>query len=130
MLGTLTIVVMKGPYSSRHPEFAYEIAQQALTKGHKVNMFFLLDGVHIPKKNQDPKNFASVNEALARLLRKEGFTAVSCEMSAHERGYVCGEVDSSGVYPTDQYIEGAEIRSSQEFALFVKKSEKVLALNM
>lgn len=129
-LGTLTILVMKGPYSSRHPELACEIAEEALKKGHLVNMIFYMDGVHMPKKEQIPKDFLNIGDALLRLTKNTKFNAVACEMSAHARGYVKGEVNSLGVYPTDEYVNGIKIMSIHEFGRSVKGSEKIIALNV
>ncbi|HEY4675345.1 MAG TPA: DsrE family protein [Candidatus Bathyarchaeia archaeon] len=129
-MGTLTILVLNGPYSSRHPELACEIAEEALKKGHGVNMIFYMDGVHVPKKGQVPKDFKTISEALTRLLEKKGFNAVACEMSAHARGYVKGEADASGIYPTDEYVDGVKIMSIHEFGKSVKGSEKIIALNV
>jgi len=129
-MGTLTILILKGPCSSRHPEFACEIAEEALKKGHTVNMIFYMDGVHLPKKEQAPKDFPNISEALIRLAKKEKFNAVACEMSAHARGYVKGEADSLGVYPTDEYVNGIKIMSIHEFGRSVKGSGKIIALNV
>jgi len=128
-LGTLTILILKGPYSSRHAELACEIAEEALKQGHTVNMIFYMDGVHVPKKKQDPKGFPNISEALIGLTKKEKFNAVACELSAHARGYVKGEADSLGVYPTDEYVNGIKIMSIHEFGRSVKASGKIICLN-
>ena len=129
-MGTLTILVLKGPYASRHPEFACEIAEEALNKGHKVNMMFYMDGVHIPKKGQEPRSFPNIGKALARVIER-GVDARSCVRAAMERGYVKEAVpDDFGIFPTDQYVAGAKITSAETFGPFVLESDKVIALNV
>jgi len=129
-MGTLTILVLKGPYSSRHSEFACEIAEEALNKGHRVNMMFYMDGVHVPKKGQDPALFPNVSEALARLIER-GADARCCVRAAKDRGYVKGGMpDESGVFPTDEYIDGARVTTIEDLGPFVKESDKVIALNV
>jgi sulfur relay (sulfurtransferase) complex TusBCD TusD component (DsrE family) len=51
-------------------------------------------------------------------------------MSAHARGYVKGEPDASGVYPTDEYVGGVKIMSIHEFGKSVKVSDKIISFNM
>jgi len=55
-LKTLTIVLTDGPYISEYAEIAYKLAENAL-KHYKVNIFMYLDGVHIPKRGQNPSVF-------------------------------------------------------------------------
>ncbi len=123
-------MVMKGPYASRHAEFACEIAEAAMDKGHKVDMMFYMDGVHVPKKGLDPRSVPNINEALARVIKK-GADTRSCVRAAMERGYVKEAVpNESGTFPSDQYLEGITVTSGESFGTFVKESDKVIALNV
>mgnify|MGYP001067714814 CR=1 FL=1 len=127
-MGTLTILLTSGPYSSRHPEFACRIADEALKKGHKVNMFLYMDGVLNAKKGQITKDSPNIGEALAELLKWEKFKVIACIRSAQSRGIARGEADSSGSYPTDEYVAGAVIKSLHELGNLLKASDKVIAL--
>lgn len=129
-MGILTILVLKGPYSSRHPEFACEIAERALNKGHEVNMMLYMDGVHMPKRGQDPNLFPNIGEALGKLITR-GVDVRCCSRTGNDRGYLKGAIpDDSGVFPTDEYIDGAKLTIVEDFGPFIKESDKVIALNV
>ena len=129
-MGSLTILVLKGPYTSRHAEFACEIAEEALIKGHKVNMMLYMDGVHVPKKGQEPNLFPNAGEALAEVIKK-GADVRCCSRASNDRGYLKGAIpDESGVFPTDEYIDGVKTTIVEDFGQFVKESDKVIALNV
>jgi len=129
-MGTLTILVLTGPYSSRHPEFACEITEEALNKGHEVNMMFYMDGVHVLKKGQDPSLFPNISEMLASVI-KRGVDARACVRTARDRGYVKEVMpDESGIFPTDEYVDGVKITTIEDFGLFVKENDKVIAINV
>ena len=65
-LKTLTIVLTDGPYISEYAEIAYKLAENAL-KHYKVNIFMYLDGVHIPKRGQNPSVFTNAGQLFSKL---------------------------------------------------------------
>ena len=81
---TLTIVLTDGPYISEYAEIAYKLAETAL-KHYKVNIFMYLDGVHIPKKGQNPAFFTNEGQLFSELA-ESGVVIRACARCAGAKG--------------------------------------------
>ncbi|MEM2915260.1 MAG: DsrE family protein [Candidatus Bathyarchaeia archaeon] len=128
MAKTLTILLFAGPYSSQYADITCKLAEKALEKGHKVNLFLYMDGVHMPKKGQLTKKFPNIEEHLKQLVSK-GLNVKSCVRCASARGYVEGAEDiETGTFPTTQYIAGVTITELYEFPRLILESDKVISL--
>lgn len=125
---TLTIYLLTGPYTSQCTDIALDIAEKALNKGYKANLFLYMDAVHVPKKGQKTLRFPKVEERLRKLI-SIGLRVKACVRCASARGYVEGEQDKeTGTFPTTQYVNGASITSIYDFSDWIKESDKVITL--
>ncbi|MEM3587652.1 MAG: DsrE family protein [Candidatus Jordarchaeaceae archaeon] len=126
MSKTLTLILYHGPYASQRVNIGLSIAEKALEKGYKVNIFLYMEAVHSAKKGQAPKYFPNIGEKLEELAKK-GAQIKSCSRCAAARGYVEGE-EKDGVYPTSQYVYGTQIANLRDLGYWLKDSDKVLTL--
>lgn len=125
---TLTILLLGAPYSSQYPEFAVKIADSALKKGFKVNLFLYGDGVHAGMKDQAPKAFYNVENGLKDLVNR-GATILACSRCSAARGYVEGEFDDDRQrYPSSRMMDEVRIFSLYGFVDFIKESDKIITL--
>jgi len=74
--GTLTIIVMRGPYVSQAPELAVRTAIEAKRQGYDVNLFLYLDGVFNAHLTKD-KDYHNPGEWLRWCVRK-GINVALC----------------------------------------------------
>jgi tRNA 2-thiouridine synthesizing protein D len=116
---TLTLILTEGPYRSQHADMAYEIANSALNKKYRVNIFLYMDATHIPRKGQNPHSFPNVLEKIKSLV-KRGADIRACVRCATARGYAC-----DAKFP---YIEGISITSVYDIPEWIKESDKVISL--
>lgn len=125
---TLTILLLGGPYSSQYPEFAVKLAEAALGKGHKVNIFLYGDGVHAGMKGQSPKAFYNIEEGF-KSISKRGAIILACSRCSAARGYVDGEFDDGAQrYPSSKMIDEVRIFSLYGFVDFIRESDKIVTL--
>lgn len=123
---TLTIVLTDGPYISEYAEIAYKLAEDALKRYH-VNIFLYLDGVHIPKKGQNPSFFTNAGQLFSRLA-EQGAVIRACARCAGARGYTPEEEIIEGSNCKD-YFPGIRITSIYELSEMLSISDKVISLS-
>ena len=123
---TLTIVLTDGPYISEYAEIAYKLADAALKK-YNVNIFLYLDGVHIPKKGQNPSFFTNTGQLFSGLAEK-GVVIRACARCAGARGYTPEEEIINGSNCKD-YFPGITITSIYELSEMLSKSDRVVSLS-
>ncbi len=123
---TLTIVLTDGPYISEYAEIAYKLADAALKK-YNVNIFLYLDGVHIPKKGQNPSVFTNAGHLFSGLAEK-GVIIRACARCAGARGYTPEEEIINGSNCKD-YFPGIKITSIYELSEMLGKSDRVVSLS-
>ncbi len=75
------------PFEHESAEQVCEIAQSALKKGHKVNIFMMMDGVYNPVKSQNgaPFGMMSISDRLKNLLG-QGAKIAACRVCMELRG--------------------------------------------
>lgn len=117
MVKELTILLMSGPLMSMEPNTAIKLANAALSKGYKVNIFCYGEGVLSIKDGQAPKRFPNVGLELTELVKKGARIAV-CETCSIARGLHPG-----------QEIEGTKIGSlTKDFVEFLDDSDRLITL--
>jgi tRNA 2-thiouridine synthesizing protein D len=114
---TLIVVLLDGSYVSEYADIGYNIAKSALKNGYVVKIFLYMEGVHIPKKDNDPQALPNISMLFEELIKK-GCEIKACIRCAAARGYM----DKS------QYIDGIEITSVYDLAEWLKKTDKVITL--
>lgn len=113
----MVIVLLSGPYISQYTDIGYNMAKSALKLGYKVKIFLYMDGVHIPQKDQNPRDFPNISQNFAKLIKK-GCEIKACVRCAAARGYI----DESN------YLEGVEITSVYDLAEWMDENSKVVIL--
>jgi len=122
---SLTIILLDGPYIAESGDIACKIADSALKKRHDVWLFLYMDGVHLPKKGQDPKAFPNLASRLEDLIER-GLKVKACVRCASARGYL--EEVKDGQFLTGAYIDGVKIVSILDLAEWISESAKVITL--
>lgn len=113
-LSSLLILLFDPPFQRDSAEHTYEIAQAALRKGHKVNIFLMMDGVYNPVKSQNGETFHmhSISEKLGELLGK-GVRIVACRVCAELRGIkqemLPEGLDVGGIYDLADMVAESDV---------------------
>jgi len=122
----LSLMLFSSPYGSQEADHMCRIADKALEKGYGVEIFLYGDGVHAQMKDQAPKMFYNVGEALERIAKKGGVIK-SCVRCSTARGYVDSEFDeTSDRYPSLKALDVVKIYSLYGFISMIKSGDKLL----
>ncbi|MBI5460270.1 DsrE/DsrF/TusD sulfur relay family protein [Methanobacterium sp.] len=114
---TMVIVLLDGPYISQYADIGYKMAKSALNLGYVVKIFLYMDGVHIPRKDQNPRDFPKTSRIIEELIEK-GCEIKACVRCAAARGYL----DQS------HYVKGVQITSVYDLAEWMDENNKVVIL--
>ncbi len=119
-------MLFTGPYGSQDADHMCRIAEKALDLGYGVQIFLYGDGVHAQMKDQAPKMFYNVGEALKRIAEKGGIIK-SCVRCSTARGYVEGEFDENqDRYPSSKSLGSVKIYSLYSFIDMIKTGDKLI----
>ncbi len=113
----LVIVLVDGPYISQYADIGYNMAQTALGLGYGVKIFLYMDGVHIFRKDQNPRVLPNISQNFEELI-ENGCEIKACIRCADARGYL----DKS------HYLDGVEITSVYDLAEWMDENSKVVML--
>lgn len=85
-MGTLTIGMFSSLIGSMNSDFALKLAETAVAKGHKVNIWFSGNSTMISNKGQKEfKDYSHLEKRLRGLIGK-GVEVVTCEACTVARG--------------------------------------------
>jgi tRNA 2-thiouridine synthesizing protein D len=93
------------------------MAKTAIKLGYRVKIFLYMDGVHIARRDQNPRDLPNISRIFEELIEK-GCEIKACIRCAAARGYV----DES------HYLEGVEITSVYDLADWMSGNSKVIML--
>lgn len=113
----MVIVLIDGPYISQYADIGYKMAKTALKIGYGVKIFLYMDGVHLPRKDQDPRTLPNISKNFKELI-KNGCEIKACIRCAAAIGYL----DES------DYLEEVEITSVYDLAEWMDENSKVVLL--
>jgi tRNA 2-thiouridine synthesizing protein D len=117
MSKTLTIHIRSGTMMNMDTNVMVKLAQAAIDKGYKVNVFGYGEGVMAIKEGQEPKRFPNVGKAVDELA-KMGVTFVVCETCCMARGVRRGEE-----------MKTTKIGSlTNDLSMFVAESDRMITL--
>jgi tRNA 2-thiouridine synthesizing protein D len=86
-MGELTLGVFPSLVGSMSLDFSFRLAEAAIAKGHKVNMWLSGNAVMMAKKGQKPfKDYSFDQKRMLELISK-GVETTVCEACAEARGY-------------------------------------------
>lgn len=124
---TLAIMLFSAPFSSQYADHMCRLAEKALEKGYKVEIFLYGDAVHAQMSDQRPKTFFPVGDAIRRLMEK-GAEVYSCEICSIARGYIKGEMkDGKKDSSSTKVIDGIRFCSIYGFVEMLGRADKVLS---
>lgn len=114
-MATLSIGLFSSLVGSMNPDFAIKLADSAINKGHKVNLWFSGNATTLVRKGQ--KSFKDYSYLLKELeeLHKKGADLAVCEACAAARGIHKEDV-----------IEGVTIVSMDWYVARAAQSDRVL----
>lgn len=116
-MATITVVISESPYGRLNALTGLRFAAQALTDGHKVNIFFIQDGVQVPKKKLPeglPEERFSIRQWLNKVI-KGGAEIKVCGFCADWRGLT-----------QDDYVEKAKVAAMRDLVEWTTKSDKTI----
>jgi tRNA 2-thiouridine synthesizing protein D len=117
-MGELTIVLTSGAMMGTGAYKATKIANAALDRGHKVNLFCYGEGVTALKRGQAPKRFPNVSQMMEGLMAR-GAEVAACQTCLKARGYT----------PED-LIEGAIFGGlSLQFIEYANRSDRMVQIS-
>lgn len=114
-MATLSIGVFSSLVGSMSYDFALKLAEAAVNKGHKVNLWFSGNAAGSPKKNQKHLKDYSHGEKPLRTLMEKGVEVCTCEACSLARG----------VHKPD-VIEGVQLNAMHWYLAKIFESDKVL----
>jgi uncharacterized protein involved in oxidation of intracellular sulfur len=87
MMARLTILLCHSPFHHESVDEAIEIGRAALSRGHKLDLYLMMDGVYSAynRQNGEPFNVEAVYQRLSDLMSKGG-RIVLCRVCAELRG--------------------------------------------
>ncbi len=115
-MATFTIVVSEAPYGREKAYTSLRFALTALLDGHKVNIFFVQDGVYVAKKPQNPAEFPSILAYLEEAI-KEGANVKICTPCANARGI-----------SEETIVNGAKLGTMHDLVEWAAKSDQVITI--
>ncbi|MFH1328331.1 MAG: DsrE family protein [Candidatus Bathyarchaeota archaeon] len=117
---TLTLILLRGPYSDELPYTAFRIAQKAHEKGYQVNVFAYLDGTYITHHKQFTKELPNVGELWSDIIKRGQFNPklsyIACIRCTNARGI------------TDEMANGVIIGGLYDALRWIRESDKTIAL--
>jgi tRNA 2-thiouridine synthesizing protein D len=85
-MGEMTILLTTGSMMTTGPYKALKLADAAMRKGHRVNLFCFGEGVTVLKKGQAPKNFPNLLDMMEDMMGR-GLQVAACRTCSIARGY-------------------------------------------
>jgi sulfur relay (sulfurtransferase) complex TusBCD TusD component (DsrE family) len=116
-MATITVLISNPPYGRLNALTGLRFATQALTDGHKVNVFFIQDGVLVPKKDTPeglPVERFDVRGWLNQVING------GAEMK------VCGFCSDWRGLTQDDYIKETKVASMKDLVDWTIESDKVV----
>ena len=117
-MGELTIVLTTGAMMGTGAYKAAKLAEAAMDRGHKVNLFCYGEGITALKRGQAPKRFPDVSSIISRLIGR-GMDVAACQTCLKARGYTQKDL-----------IEGAVFGGlSMQFIEWVDRSDRLVHIS-
>ncbi|MBS7288272.1 MAG: DsrE family protein [Candidatus Freyarchaeota archaeon] len=110
----VTVILGSGPYTRERPYTALRFALTCAVEGVKVNLFLIEDGIYVAKKDQNPKEYANIQEWLMKAIN-EGVRVRLCSVCANARGLKQEEV-----------IDGVEMATMNDLVEWVLESDQTI----
>lgn len=116
-MATFTVVITESPYARLNALTGLRFATQALEDGHKVNVFFVQDGVHVPVRALPtglPDERMDIRGWLEKVI-KAGAQLKVCGFCAEWRGL-----------KQEDYLQKARLATMHDLVEWVRESDRVI----
>jgi tRNA 2-thiouridine synthesizing protein D len=114
----LTILLTTGAMMTTGPYKALKLAEAALDRGHRVNLFCFGEGVTVLNRRQAPKNFPNLALMTERLITR-GLNVAACRTCSIARGY-----------GPEDLVEGAVFgKLIEDYVNFVRRSDRLIHIS-
>ncbi|PWR73942.1 DsrE/DsrF/TusD sulfur relay family protein [Methanospirillum lacunae] len=111
---SVTVIIGDAPYGSERSFSALRFVLTALLEEIKVNIFFLENGTYVGLKDQNPVEFANI-ENLVREAIESGAKIIMCGPCCQARGIT-----------KDKIVDGIHFGTMHDLTDLVMKSDKVI----
>ena len=113
---TVTMILNEAAYGKEKAWNALRLAMAMMTKGVRVNIFLLEDGVTVAKKGQrPPEGYYNLEKMLTQLIQS-GSKVKACTTCLQARGM-----------SQDDLVQGAEAGKILDLAEWIRESKSVLS---
>jgi len=113
---TVTIILNEAAYGKERAWNALRLAMAMMTKGVKVNVFLLEDGVTVAKKGQrPPEGYYNLEKMLAQLVQN-GARVRACTTCLQARGLSQNDL-----------VPGVEVGKLLDLVEWIRESKSVLS---
>jgi uncharacterized protein involved in oxidation of intracellular sulfur len=109
------LLVENPPYGSEGPYNALRLADALLERGEWVDLFFIGDGVHAARAEQDPSGAAVSVEGQLRGVLEHGAEVTLCGTCCRSRGLA-----------PEHVVDGARVGTIRDLADLVAGADKVV----
>jgi tRNA 2-thiouridine synthesizing protein D len=117
-MGELTILLTTGAMMTTGPYKALKLADAALRKGHRVNLFCFGEGITVLNKGQAPKNFPDLAAMVVELMGR-GLNVAACRTCSIARGY-----------GPEDFVEGAVFgKLIEDYINYVTRSDRLVHIS-
>ena len=116
-MAKLGILLTAGPFQFENWETAVNIADAALDRGHEVQMFFYLDGIYNPNRNQAFPDLPTLPKDRFAQLVERGAKPIACGICVRARGQ-----------KGDDYIDGVPVGGLPDFAQILSEVDQLVTL--
>ena len=104
-MAKIGFLLTTGPFQVQNWETVVNLADAALEKGHEIQIFFYLDGIYNPNRNQEFPDLPVLPKDRFAKIVKGGAKLIACGVCVRARGQ-----------KGDAYIDGVSVGGLPDFA--------------
>jgi sulfur relay (sulfurtransferase) complex TusBCD TusD component (DsrE family) len=116
-MGRMLILLCESPFQNESVEHALNLSKAAISKGHDVDIYLMMDGVYGPVTSQsgEPFHMDSISDRFKELTQL-GATISGCRVCMELRGVteemIPEGVDIGGIFDLGEMVANADIMLS------------------
>ncbi len=113
-MGSLLILLCETPFQSESVDHALNLGKSALSKGHEVDIYLMMDGVYGPVNTQsgEPFHMESISHRFGELVEL-GAKVSGCRVCMELRGVLVEMlphgVDIGGIFDLGEMVERSDV---------------------
>jgi len=113
-MGRMLILLCESPFHHEGVEHAIKLTRKTIEKGHKVDIYLMMDGVYNPmiSQNGDPFHMESISDQIKKLVEM-GAEISGCRVCMELRGISKDDlppgIDIGGIFDLSDSIAEADV---------------------